>query len=82
VSLLRALRSLVLGDTWTVPLGVALTVAAAAALARLGVWFDALGGLVLLAGTLLTLAAATLRLAKGEGGASDADDAGSPGAGA
>jgi len=82
VSLLRALRSLVLGDTWTVPLGVALTVAAAAALAHVGAWFHALAGLALLAGTLLTLAAATLRLAKVEGGATDRDDPGSPGAGA
>jgi len=82
MSLLRALRSLVLGETWTIPLGVALTVAVAAALERLGAPFAALASLALLAGALVTLSAATLRLAKGEGRATGRDEEGSPGAGA
>lgn len=58
--LLRALRSLILGDTWTVPIGVALSVGlTAAGLALLGASFDALAGFVLLAGALATLAWAT-----------------------
>jgi hypothetical protein len=58
--LLRAVRKLVLGETWTVPLGVAATVGVVAAgLAVLGPWFDRAGGAVLLAGALATLLLAT-----------------------
>jgi hypothetical protein len=58
--LLRAARKLVLGETWTVPLGIAATIAVVAAgLAALGPWFDRAGGFVLLAGALATLLVAT-----------------------
>jgi hypothetical protein len=58
--LLRALRKLVLGETWSVPLGVAAAVGATAlGGALLGSWFDTAGGFVLLAGALATLVVAT-----------------------
>jgi hypothetical protein len=58
--LLRALRKLVLGETWTVPLGVAAAVGATAlGIALLGSWFATAGGFLLLAGALATLAWAT-----------------------
>jgi hypothetical protein len=59
-ALLRALRKLVLGETWIVPLGVGAAVGATAiGAALLGSWFDAVGGFALLAGALATLALAT-----------------------
>jgi hypothetical protein len=58
-ALLRQLRALVLGETWTVPLGVALALAATAALGALaGAWFTRLGGFVLLGAVLVVLSAA------------------------
>jgi hypothetical protein len=58
--LLRALRKLILGETWIVPLGVAVTVGVVALVASaFGHWFDTVGGFVLLAGALATLVAAT-----------------------
>ncbi len=58
--LLRAVRKLVLGETWSVPLGVAATVGSVAVgLAAFGPWFDRAGGFVLLAGALVTLLVAT-----------------------
>jgi hypothetical protein len=53
---LRALRKLVLGETWAIPIGVAATVALAAALRpslHAGV------GFLVLAGAVVTLAGAT-----------------------
>jgi hypothetical protein len=56
MSFLRALRVLVLGETWTVPAGVALTVTACALLeAVAGAWWTDLGGFVLLAGAIATV---------------------------
>jgi hypothetical protein len=56
MSFLRALRVLVLGETWTIPAGVALTVSACAVLESVsGAWWADLGGFVLLAGALATV---------------------------
>jgi hypothetical protein len=50
------LRKLVLGETWTLPLGVALTLAIGLALDAAGPgWWHRAGGFVLLAGALATL---------------------------
>ena len=61
---LRTLRKLVLGETWAVPIGVALAVGVAALLRVLagdeGWWRDA-GGFVLLAMVLAALLAAVGR---------------------
>ncbi len=60
---MRALRKLVLGETWTLPLGVAFTVAAALALHELAgeaEWWRRGGGFVVLA---LVLAALVVSLA-------------------
>jgi hypothetical protein len=48
----RALRKLILGETWVIPLGVAVTVAA-------GVAVGSAAGAVVLGGALLTLVVAT-----------------------
>lgn len=56
---MRALRKLVLGETWTLPLGVALTVAAALALEALAgeaAWWRVGGGFLVLAFVLVALA--------------------------
>lgn len=55
---LRTLRKLVLGETWTVPLGVLAAVALAAALRLLSGedgWWREGGGFVLLAAVLIAL---------------------------
>jgi hypothetical protein len=61
---IRTLRKLVLGETWTLPIGVALAVGATALARALagdhGWWRDA-GGFVLLALVLLALLAAVGR---------------------
>ena len=62
MTVLRALRALIFGETWTLPLGVA-AVLVAAALARHyapDAWHDA-GGFVLLAGVVAVLMAALTR---------------------
>lgn len=58
MSVLRTLRLLVLGETWTLPLGVLAVLLAAVALRALDgtLWRD-VGGLVLLVGVNLVLAA-------------------------
>jgi hypothetical protein len=59
VSALRSARKLVLGETWTLPAGVAVSVAAAAALRLLAGphgWWRSAGGAVLAVGLLVTLA--------------------------
>jgi hypothetical protein len=60
---MRALRKLVLGETWTLPLGVLATLAVALTLHELAggaAWWRHAGGFVLLALVLVTL---TLSLA-------------------
>jgi len=54
---LRTLKKLLLGETWILPVGVAVTVAGGAALRALAgdIWQHA-GGLVMLAGVLVVLA--------------------------
>jgi hypothetical protein len=61
---LRTLRKLVLGETWTLPIGVALAVGAAAVareLAGAHGWWRSGGGFVLLALSLLALLLAVRR---------------------
>lgn len=60
--MIAQLRKLVLGETWTLPLGVAITLLAGVALdaARPGWWHRA-GGFVLLGGALATLVASLRR---------------------
>jgi hypothetical protein len=62
LTILRGLRLLVLGETWTLPLGVAVVLLTSAALreAAPDVWHDA-GGLLLLAGTIAVLTLAVFR---------------------
>jgi hypothetical protein len=53
-----ALRKLVLGETWTLPLGVAVTLLVALALDAAGPgWWERAGGFVILGGVLVTLIA-------------------------
>ena len=54
MSLLRTLRKLVVGETWTLPLGLALVLVAALVVrAAAPDLFESAGGFVLLAGVLL-----------------------------
>ena len=55
MSTLRTLRKLLLGETWTLPIGIAVSIAAAAALSN---------AFVLLAGLLITLTASVGRSAR------------------
>jgi hypothetical protein len=56
------LRKLLLGETWTLPLGVAVTLLAGLALDAAGPgWWQPAGGFVVLAGSLATLAASLRR---------------------
>lgn len=56
MSFLRGVRVLVFGETWTVPIGVALTLSACAVLEAVsGSWWTDLGGFVLLAGAIATV---------------------------
>lgn len=60
--MIRQLRKLVLGETWTLPLGVAITLLAGLALdAADPGWWQRGGGFVLLGGALATLAASLRR---------------------
>ena len=55
---MRALRKLVLGETWTLPIGVALAVGAAALLRAASddaVWWRDAGGVILMALVLVAL---------------------------
>jgi hypothetical protein len=64
----RALRKLVLGETWTLPLGVALTLVAGLALhaaAGHAAWWRHAGGFVLLALVVAALWAALPRRERG-----------------
>ena len=60
--MIAQLRKLLLGETWTLPSGVALTLLAGLGLEAAGpAWWHSAGGFVLLAGALATLAAALRR---------------------
>lgn len=56
MTLVRALRLLILGETWALPLGVAGVLVASALLRRVApnAWHDA-GGFLLLAGVIVVL---------------------------
>ena len=55
--MIAQLRKLVLGETWALPLGIAVTLLAGLALEAAGpAWWQRAGGFVLLAGVLATLA--------------------------
>jgi membrane protein implicated in regulation of membrane protease activity len=59
---IHTIRKLVLGETWTLPIGVALAVGAAALLEEVGGdWWEDAGGFVLLGFVLLALLAAVRR---------------------
>jgi membrane protein implicated in regulation of membrane protease activity len=59
---IATLRKLVLGETWTLPIGVGLAVGVAAVLREIGGdWWREAGGFVLLALVLLALLAAVRR---------------------
>jgi hypothetical protein len=55
---MKALRKLILGETWSIPIGVALVLAAGLLLQGSGGW----AGFVLLAGVILTLVVSLRRL--------------------
>jgi hypothetical protein len=60
--MIATLRKLVLGETWTLPIGIGLAVGIAAVLRELGGdWWREAGGFVLLALVLLALLAAVGR---------------------
>jgi hypothetical protein len=62
MSLLRTLRSLVLGETWELPLGVAAAVGLALVLRAVAPdAFEDIGGFVLVAGVVCVLAIAVRR---------------------
>jgi hypothetical protein len=63
---LRAIKKLILGETWILPLGVALTVAAGGLLrAAVVTDWSSLGGFLLLGAVLVTLVASVNRSASG-----------------
>lgn len=60
--MIAQLRKLVLGETWTLPLGVALTLLGGLGLDAAGPgWWNRAGGFALLGGALATLAASLRR---------------------
>ena len=64
MTLLRTLRKLVLGETWTLPVGVAASVSAAAVareVAGADGWFADAGGFLLLGLLAVAVAVAVLR---------------------
>jgi hypothetical protein len=64
VTVLQTLRKLILGETWVLPIGVALAVGVAAVLRALAGdegWWHSAGGFVLLALVLLALLASAGR---------------------
>jgi len=66
MSLLRTLKKLVLGETWLLPLGVAVVVGSAGLIVRplaAGAW-SRLGGILMLVGVLVVLAASVARGAR------------------
>jgi hypothetical protein len=73
VSTLRTLKKLILGETWLLPLGIAVVVATGALVVRplaASAWHRA-GGLILLAGVLGVLAISVARGARTRSGVHD-----------
>jgi hypothetical protein len=66
MSTLRTLKKLILGETWLLPVGIAIVVATTALLVRplAGTAWHRVGGLVLLAGVLGVLAISVARGAR------------------
>lgn len=66
MSVLRGLRELILGETWTLPIGVALVLAASGVLraAAPALWRD-VGGLALLVGVVAVLVVSVRAGARG-----------------
>jgi hypothetical protein len=65
VTTLRTLKKLVLGETWTLPIGVAVTLGAGACLRVLAADFwHQVGGLLMLAGVLTVLGASVAASAR------------------
>jgi hypothetical protein len=63
MSTLRAIKKLVLGETWILPAGVAGILAAGGLLKPLAAWSD-FGGALLLAGAVAVLATSVMRSAR------------------
>ena len=60
--MIAQLRKLVLGETWTLPVGVAITLVAGLAFDAAGPgWWHRAGGFVMLAGAVATLAVSLRR---------------------
>jgi hypothetical protein len=70
MSTLRTLKKLILGETWLLPVGIAIVVATTALLVRplTATAWHRVGGLVLLAGVLGVLAISVARGARGRVG--------------
>jgi hypothetical protein len=68
MSVLRGLRLLLFGETWAIPIGVALVVGIGAAVRALaaGLWQD-LGGIFLLVGIVAVLSASLALSLRGRG---------------
>ena len=66
MSTLRTLKKLILGETWLLPVGIALVVATAALVVRpiAATAWQSVGGLILLAGVLGVLAVSVARGAR------------------
>jgi hypothetical protein len=64
MSLLRTLKKLVLGETWILPCGVAVLLAASAVVRTLGGW-PSFGGPLLLGGVIAVLLVSVARTARG-----------------
>jgi hypothetical protein len=80
MSVLSTLRKLILGETWTLPVGITVVVLAAAFVVRPmlhGTW-DHIGGFVLLAGVCAVLILSVSSSA-GAGRSRDGEDAGAGG---
>jgi hypothetical protein len=77
---LQTLKRLILGETWVLPVGVAVVVGAAALLVRplAGTAWHRLGGFVLLAGVLGLLAISVARGARTRSSTGAVADGGSP----
>jgi hypothetical protein len=80
MSTLRTLKKLILGETWLLPVGIAVVVATAALLVRplAATAWHSLGGLILLVGVLGVLAISVARGARRPAAAAARDDGQAP----